>query len=256
MYFVLTQLFRRLESNVVHVQLIQTASPRSDAAINTAGQSGPQETQLKLVTFSLVVMISIGAAACERTNRDAAKRIEPVYDQQTGKLKLLKYDSNGDGSIDTWSYMDGARIVRIEIDQDGDGKIDRWEYYGSDQKLEKVGASRSNDGKEDAWSYAGPDGRVARIEVSTRRDGRVTRIEHYENDQLVSAEEDANADAVMDKWEKYVDGRLASVAFDTAHRGTADRRLVYAADGTARLEVDSAGSGVFVAVNDVHRRRR
>ncbi len=200
-------------------------------------------------------MVSIGAAACERTSRDAAKRIEPVYDQQTGKLKLLKYDSNGDGSVDTWSYMDGARIVRIEIDQDGDGKIDRWEYYGPDQKLEKIGSSRSNDGKEDAWSYAGPDGRVARIEVSTRRDGKVTRIEHYENDQLVSAEEAANADAVMDKWEKYADGRLASVAFDTAHRGTADRRLVYAPDGTARLEVDSTGSGVFVAVNGVHRGR-
>ena len=201
-------------------------------------------------------MIAAGTAACGRTNRDAATRIEPVYDQQTGKLKMLKYDSNGDGRADTWSYMDGARIVRIEIDQDGDGKIDRWEYYGADQKLEKVGGSRSNDGKEDAWSFPGSDGKVARIEVSTRRDGHVTRVEHYRNDQLVAAEEDANDDAVMDKWETYVDGRLASVAFDTAHRGKADRRLVYAADGAARLEVDSTGSGVFKPVNDVRRGRR
>ena len=72
----------------------------------------------------------------------ARKRISPEYDQTTGKLKLLKYDSNSDGKVDTWSYMDGARIVRIEIDQNEDGKIDRWEYYDENRKLEKIGFSR------------------------------------------------------------------------------------------------------------------
>jgi hypothetical protein len=211
--------------------------------------------RFNLATFSLALVTSLGAAGCQHADPDAAKRIQPVYDQQTGKLKLLKYDSNGDGTVDTWSHMDGARIVRIEIDKDGNDKIDRWEYYGADQKLEKVGLSRSNDGKEDAWSYAGPDGTVARVEVSTRRDGKVTRIEHYEHDQLATAEEDGNADGLMDKWESYVDGRLASLAFDTAHRGKADRRLVYGVDGTARLELDSNGSGHFVAVNDVRAAR-
>src|SRR5574340_1371918 len=86
-----------------------------------------------------------------------AKRIEPVYDKTTGRLQLLKYDSDGDGKIDTWTYMDGPRVVRIEIDKDEDGKIDRWEYYDANQKLSKVGFSRLNDGKEDAWSYTGTD---------------------------------------------------------------------------------------------------
>jgi hypothetical protein len=208
---------------------------------------------LKLATIALATTLSLGAAACARTNADAAKRIEPVYDP-SGKLTLIKYDSNGDTKVDTWSYMDGARIVRIEIDEDGDGHVDRWEYYGRDQKLEKVGSSRANDGKEDAWSYAGPDGKVARVEVSTRRDGNVTRVEHYENEQLVAAEESPAAAAAVDKWETYVDGRLASVSFDTSHRGKADRRLIYAADGSTRLEIDKTGSGVFVAVNDVRKR--
>jgi hypothetical protein len=179
----------------------------------------------------------------------AARRLEPVYDQATGKLKLLKYDANGDGKIDTWSYMDGAAIVRIEVDSDGDGVVDRWEHYSADHRLEKVGTSRANDGTEDSWSYAGPDGTVARTEISTRRDGKVSRIEHYENELLVSAEEDVDGDGRMDKWETYTDGRLASVAFDTAHRGTPDRRLTYGLDGTARLEVDRRGE--FIAVNDV-----
>ena len=50
------------------------------------------------------------------------KRIEPVYDKTTGRLQTLKYDSDGDGKIDTVSYMDGAIVLRIEIDKDEDGR--------------------------------------------------------------------------------------------------------------------------------------
>lgn len=165
-----------------------------------------------------------------------SKRIEPVYDKTTGRLQLLKYDSNGNGKVDTWSYMDGARVLRIEIDKDEDGTIDRWEYYGADQKLARVGFSRANDGKEDAWSYAGPDGSIVRIDVSTRRDGKANRTEHYEKSVLVRAEEDGDGDGKIDKWETYEDTRLASVAFDTTHTGAPNRRLIYAADGTVRVE--------------------
>ena len=63
----------------------------------------------------------------------------------------MKYDSDGDGKFDTFSYMDGATVQRIEIDQNEDGKIDRWEYYGPGQKLERVGFSRAQDGIEYAW---------------------------------------------------------------------------------------------------------
>ena len=193
------------------------------------------------------------ATGCRGRDSDAAKRIQPVYDQKTGKLQLLKYDSNGNGVTDTWSYMDGTRVVRIEIDKDEDGKIDRWEYYGADQKIEKVGFSRAQDGKEDAWSYEGPDGSIVRIDVSTRRDGKVTRTEHYNAGVLVSAEEDSDGDGQLDKWETYDGDHLASVAFDTMRRGRPDRRLTYGPNGSARLEVDRAGDGHFVAVNEPHR---
>jgi hypothetical protein len=190
--------------------------------------------------------LALIASACDRRGDEGRKRLTPEYDKVTGKLSLLQYDSNGNGKVDTWSYMDGARVVRIEIDKDEDGKIDRWEYYGPDQKLEKIGSSRGQDGKEDAWSYPGPDGTIARIDVSTRRDGRVTRVEHYQQDILVAAEEDSDEDGTMDKWETYEGDRLTSVAFDTRHRGTPDRRLIYGADGTARIEVDEKGDGHFV----------
>jgi hypothetical protein len=170
----------------------------------------------------------------------------PEYDPQTGKLRLLKYDSDGNGKVDTVSYMDGSRVVKIEIDKDEDGKVDRWEYYSPDQKLEKVGISRAGDGKEDAWSYADAAGTVTRLEISTLPYGKVTRIEHFQEAKLLSAEEDADGDGKFDKWETYDGERLSSVAYDTQHRGVPDRRLVYAPDGTARVEVDVKGDGHFV----------
>jgi hypothetical protein len=189
-------------------------------------------------------------SACGDSRRDEArKRITPEYDKATGKLTLLKYDSNGNGVVDTWSYMDGARVVRIEIDKDEDGKIDRWEYYDANQKLEKIASSRAGDGKPDSWSYLGPDGTIDHVDVSTRHDGKQNRIEHYKKDLLVAAEEDDDGDGNVDKWEVYEGDHLASIAFDTTHRGTPDRRLIYGPNGTARLEIDPKGTGQFVAVD-------
>ena len=193
-----------------------------------------------LILFALITWACSGSRA-------PAKKLEPVYDKITGSLQILKYDSDGDGKIDTVSYMDGGRILRIEIDRNEDGKVDRWEYYGADQELEKVGFSRANDGVEDAWSYAGPDGSIVRIDVSTRRDGKANRFEHYEKDILVRAEEDTDGDGAIDKWEIYNGPFLSSVAFDETHRGTPNRRLIYGPNGSARLEVDPVGDGHFVA---------
>ena len=160
---------------------------------------------------ALCVALMLAAVACGG-EPVRASRIAPEYDKQTGKLQLLKYDSNGNGKVDTWSYMDGGRVLRIEIDKDEDGRIERWEYYGADQKLERVG-------------------------LSTGGDGKATRTEWYEQDAIKRAEEDTDEDGHVDKWETYEHGRLSSVAFDTLHKGTADRRLVYAEDGSVRVEI-------------------
>jgi hypothetical protein len=199
------------------------------------------------ISQKCISAIALTAVACG-PSKLPAKKIEPVYDRATGKLQLLKYDSNGNGKFDTFSYMDGSRVVRIEIDQDENGTIDRWEYYDdTGQKLVKVGFSRAQDGKEDAWSYFGPDGAVDRIEVSTNRDGKISRVEHYAAGRMTAAEEDTDGDGHVDKWETYDGDRLAAVAFDTQRRGAPDRRLVYHADGSSQLEVDDTGGGRFVA---------
>jgi hypothetical protein len=215
----------------------------------------PKNIRSRRTLACLVLAIAL-TSNCAGPRAIAPERLQPEYDQKTGKLRLLKYDSKGNGKIDTWSYMDGPRIVRIEIDKDGDGKIDRWEYYRADRTLEKVGFSRANDGKEDAWSFAGPDGAVARIDVSTHRNGRVDRIEYYEHDALVRAEEDTDGDGTIDKWETYEESRLASVSYDTTrHRGAPDRRMIYAADGSAHVEVIGSGHDDSASKNRTGARR-
>jgi hypothetical protein len=208
-----------------------------------------QDTKGHLTVGLALLVSALSCGACQG-QADTSKRIQAVYEPKTGKLQLLKYDANGNGTTDTWSYMDGARVVRIEIDSDEDGKIDRWEYYGPNQQIEKIGFSRLGDGKEDAWKFPSPGGSSDRIGISTRRDGRITRTEHYDRDRLVSADEDVDGDGTIDKWETYEGDRLATVAFDTTHRGTPDRRMVYGVNGSARLEVDLAGDGRFTPVDE------
>ena len=240
---------------VVRIGPVRLQSP---FAIARSSSEAPSKSGIHVDTLMSrrLLMVTAQAAlfglicvACNTKGNEARKRIAPDYDKDTGKLTLLKYDSNGNGVVDTWCYMDGVRVVRIEIDTDENGSIDRWEYYNADSKLEKIAFSRANDGKPDAWAYPGPDGTMERIESSTRRDGKISRIEHYSKGVLVSADEDTDGDGRMDKWETYAGDRLASVAFDTTHRGTPDRRLIYNADGSARVEVDTVGNGRFVAVN-------
>lgn len=183
---------------------------------------------------ALLFGATVGSVACRGGGSE--NRVEPVYDDATGRLQLLRYDANGDGNVDTWSYMEGSRVVRIEIDTDHNAVIDRWEYYAPDETLEKVGSSRARDGNPDSWAFYAPDGSMARLELSLKQNGRVDRIEYYSGGALARAEEDTNSDGRIDKWEVYEGRRLASVAFDTTLRGFPDRRLVYAPDGTVRSE--------------------
>ena len=176
----------------------------------------------------LLVLGVSGFAACRQAEPagEAKGRIQPSYDQKTGKLARLAYDSNGDGKEDAWAYMDGAHLVRLEADENQDGRIDRWEYY-------PAGTSEVKQAPE-------------RIERSTRGDGRVSRREFIERGALVRIEEDTDGNGATDKWETYVDGALAMLALDTSGRGKPDRRLIYRPDGGLdHIEVDPTGSGRF-----------
>jgi hypothetical protein len=190
------------------------------------------------LTLLLVVAGSVAACAPDPERQRLERTTKATYDPQTGRLQRLTYDANKNGRIDTWTFMDGTKILRSEIDRDEDGKIDRWEYHGADGTLEKVGFSRANDGRADAWAYSGADGKVARVEISAKQDGTIDRREFYEQDALVRAEEDTNADGRSDKWETYAAGRVSTVSFDETGDGRPDRRLTYGPTG-ALVSIES-----------------
>jgi antitoxin component YwqK of YwqJK toxin-antitoxin module len=212
---------------------------------------------------ALVVAVLLLVAACSDPDTARLKETtKPTYDKKTGKLTQLTYDRNKNGTIDTWTDMDGARPVQSRIDLDEDGKIDRWEYYDEQGKLARVGFSRKKDGKADAWAYPGPDGKIARIEISSTSDEKkIDRWEHYDaskagNDPnnpgaLVSADEDTNADGKPDKWETYENGAIKSVAFDENGDGKPDRRLTYENGQLVTIESEPDATGKFTKKIDV-----
>jgi hypothetical protein len=190
--------------------------------------------------FSRLTRIAAGAAlvlstslsaGCQRPSSAAAQgRVEPSYDESTGKLTRLAYDANNDGKHDTWAFMDGAKLTRLEADENQDGRIDRWEFYPDNATK---GAKQTPE----------------RIERSTRFDGQVSRREFFENGVMARVEEDTDGNGTIDKWETYSGGALVVLALDTQGHGRPDRRLVYNAEGgLEKVESDPSGSGHFEVV--------
>jgi hypothetical protein len=191
-----------------------------------------------------LALLSSLAAACSNPEKDRIKQTtQATYDEKTGRLNRLTADLNKDGKIDTYTYMDGTKVLRTEIDADQDGKVDKWEYHGEDGKVARVAISREKNGKPDTWMYPGPDGKLARAEISSRQDEKqIDRREWYEAEQLVRAEEDANRDGRIDKWEVHRNGALTAVTLDENYDGSPDRRLIYG-DGGRLLAIESEADG-------------
>jgi hypothetical protein len=162
-------------------------------------------------------------------------RVDGVYAHDSRQLVRLDCDYNGDGRIDSRTYMRNGRPIRVEADANGDGAIDRWEYYDASGALQKIGASTRRDGVEDTWVRSTGDERI--VEISTRRDGVIDRREIYRGEMLQRTESDTDADGHADLWEEIEQGRVARVLIDDsqAHAGPT-RQIVYRAGAEPRVE--------------------
>jgi len=137
------------------------------------------------------------------------------YDPKTGRLKKLDYDANKNGKIDSFSYWDATRCIRIEMDQDEDGKIDKWEYYDGKNKIEKVGSSSRDDEVQDTFAYPDANGFLARVETDSDRDGAIDKRELYVPRPGTASER-----------------VLATVEYEFDKTGAPGRRLYYRPDGS------------------------
>ena len=197
----------------------------------------------KALLFASVLCLS----ACADPERDRLRETtRPTYDTTTGKLKELTFDSDKNGTVDTWTEMDGARPVLTRMDRNEDGRIDRWEHYGSDGKLQKVGFSRKDDGKADAWAFSGDDGKIERIEISSTGDEKkIDRWEHYDGGGLIRAEDDTNGDGTVEKWETYQNGAVKTASFDENGDGKPDRRFTYEGGTLTVIETEPDATGNY-----------
>jgi hypothetical protein len=174
----------------------------------------------RAAALGALLLAAAGAACSDQPDpRFSSFRIEKPgvaaqYDEKTGRLRKLEVDLNKDGRIDSWTYMDGARIDRIEIDADQNGVIERWEYY-VDNKLDHVGTSRLGDGVVDQFAYQGASGALARVETDSDRDGKIDKWENFDPSPT------SGGGPV-----------LRSVALDPDESGKPTRRLLYSADGS------------------------
>lgn len=147
-------------------------------------------------TVVAALLLSAVAACAPDLEKERLKQTtQATYDPKTGRLQRLTYDANKNGRIDTWTYMDGKRVLRSEIDRDEDGRIDRWEFHGAEGTLDAVRAEEDGDadGKPDKWeTYAG--GRMSSVAFDENADGRPDRRLNYGPDgALVSIESEPDA---------------------------------------------------------------
>jgi hypothetical protein len=191
----------------------------------------------------------VALAACSSPDGERIRKTTvPTYDKTTGRLTQLTFDRNKNGTIDTWTDMEGTKPLRSRIDLDEDGKIDRWEYYDDRGNLAKVGFSRANNGTADAWAFSDRDGEVARIEISSTGDERkIDRWEFYDHGALARVEEDTDGDGRVDRWETYEDGTLKTASLDGDGDGRPDRRLTYDHGALVLIESEPDASGKFTS---------
>src|SRR5213593_4125039 len=146
-------------------------------------------TKRKFGWCAALVVMAWGISACRqpRAQGTGDERVRPTFDKESGRLTRLEADTNGDGKIDTWGYMDGMRVVRVEIDENGDGTVDRWEFH-------RQQGPDGRDGQNRRDGQGSVDKTIERIERATRFDGTVSRWEYFDNGLLVRVEEDTDGD--------------------------------------------------------------
>lgn len=198
-------------------------------------QSVTDRAKLYPACAGLAVVFAVSAGC----NAQRPARVDGVYAHDSRQLVRLDCDYNGDGRIDSRTYMRNGRPIRVEADANGDGAVDRWEYYDNSGVLQRIGASTRRDGVEDTWVGVTAGERI--VEISTRRDGVVDRREIYRGDTLQRTESDTNADGHADLWEEMEQGRVARVLIDDrhAHAGPT-RQIVYRSGAEPRVEAINA----------------
>lgn len=115
------------------------------------------------IVGSGVMAFRVGGSYGERFG-ERENRIRRQYDE-FGQLKVFALDRNGNGRIDSWTYLKQGRMVRTEIDTDEDGVIDRWYEYDAAEEPVRMGVSTRANGIPDEWHAMDGSGETDAVQV-------------------------------------------------------------------------------------------
>lgn len=149
--------------------------------------------------------------------------------------RLLDADGNGIAErVET--FHPNHRYWKVQTDADADGFVDKWEEFTEDGELERLGTATARPGHADAWIV--PDGRggVRRREFDVTGNGIIDKIEWLDGSVVTRVAVDGDQNGHMDRWQDWKGGRVVSERLDTNGDGEPDRRLVYGANGSIKLE--------------------
>lgn len=127
----------------------------------------------RLSVLAALLMLSGCSSNCPGSEAARIKATSiPTYDPKTGKLTRLTADLDKNGTIDTWTYMDGTNILRTERDRNEDGKVDFWEFNLPDGKglIDRTEEDTNGDGIPDKWDRF-REGAIFQSEWDDNHDG-------------------------------------------------------------------------------------
>jgi len=190
----------------------------------------------------LSFLLALTAVACGATEGELPSNLEERYKGMTDPgpstlygregMTVQPFDLNNDNVADLWKLytkekenIDDAKettkLARKEVDSNFDGKVDIWFHYNLLEALFKEEADSNFDGSIDLVSYY-DKGRVVKRDVFIP--GLLTPVaaRHFREGVLYKVELDKNHDGLVERWEIYVEGKLAQVGHDSSGDGGLD----------------------------------
>lgn len=178
-----------------------------------------------------------------------------IINNTFAEITVREEDHNKDGKIDTWTYYDDGKEVRVELDINGDSKVDSWVWL-KDKKKIKSECDFNGDGKVDFWAYS-DDSKTYLSKFDRNYDGKIDSIEYYDNldkfniSDWSRQEIDTDLDGNMDVWNEKEDNGIIVAKVDRNKDRRIDKKL-YFKDENSQLRIqpykvcfDNDADGVF-----------
>jgi hypothetical protein len=189
-----------------------------------------------------IISLTSACASGGVDEADLARRLRGIYDPglsdrfPSDDLIINPFDLNNDGTADMWKvftptqqFVDGKasiRLVRKEMDTNFDGRVDLWLLYNDQESLKEQHADTHFQGvvtQRDLFEK----GQLIRREhypngFTPGDDTHPTSRKYYKSGKLFKVELDPNADGLINRWEIFIQGRLAQIGYDHDGDGRAD----------------------------------